>query len=300
MDIKLARQNFCDYASYMRGNAIPTLTRYKIVINLFADSELIGDLSDVTKEKVLSFFYNGRTKRKWSSATFISYMNTLSVFFQWCIKENLIDIDHTSELEKPRLTKRIPTKLTQSESARLLEYVHNLPYQNEFLRCRNHAIFSMFIFTGLRRMELLNLKFVDVDMEGLCLFVRQGKGNKDRVVPISYQLAETLNKYLVQRKRLKRTCPEFFTSFNNDRSLSVDGLKHLVDNMNKKMKIKFGLHQLRHTFATLMLEGGCDIYSLSKMLGHSDIKTTTIYLAASTNHLKEQMFKHPLNKGRLK
>ncbi|PIR01190.1 MAG: hypothetical protein COV66_01890 [Nitrospinae bacterium CG11_big_fil_rev_8_21_14_0_20_45_15] len=59
--------------------------------------------------------------------------------------------------------------------------------------------------------------------------------------------------------------------------------------------IYFYTHQLRHTFATLMLEGGCDIFSLSKMMGHSDIKTTTIYLAASAKHLQEQMEKHPLN-----
>ena len=58
--------------------------------------------------------------------------------------------------------------------------------------------------------------------------------------------------------------------------------------------VKFTIHGLRHTFATLMIEGGCDIYSLSKMMGHSDIKTTTIYLSASVEHLRDQMKKHPL------
>ena len=65
--------------------------------------------------------------------------------------------------------------------------------------------------------------------------------------------------------------------------------------MRKSSGIIFSVHKLRHTFATLMLEGGCDIYSLSKMMGHSDIKTTTIYLAASAEHLRSQMTKHPLN-----
>jgi site-specific recombinase XerD len=69
----------------------------------------------------------------------------------------------------------------------------------------------------------------------------------------------------------------------------------LVIQMCKASKIKFTIHKLRHTFATLMLEGGCDIYSLSKMMGHTDIKTTTIYLAASAEHLRGQMMKHPLN-----
>ena len=76
---------------------------------------------------------------------------------------------------------------------------------------------------------------------------------------------------------------------NSDDTLS------LVEKMRASSGITFTVHKLRHTFATLMLEGGCDIYSLSKMMGHSDIKTTTIYLAASAEHLRTQMTKHPLN-----
>ncbi len=75
----------------------------------------------------------------------------------------------------------------------------------------------------------------------------------------------------------------------------VNGLKKLVWQVRESSGIYFSVHKLRHTFATLMLEGGCDIYSLSKMMGHSDIKTTTIYLSASAEHLRSQMTKHPLN-----
>ena len=74
-----------------------------------------------------------------------------------------------------------------------------------------------------------------------------------------------------------------------------DGLKRLVVQVRKTLGMNFSIHKLRHTFATLMLEGGCDIYSLSKMMGHSDIKTTTIYLSASVEHLRNQMTKHPMN-----
>ncbi len=78
------------------------------------------------------------------------------------------------------------------------------------------------------------------------------------------------------------------------------GLKILGHTVVKKIRQKSGIHfyphLLRHTFATLMLEGGCNIYALSKMLGHSDIKTTTIYLAATTAHLQEQIRKHPLDR----
>src|SRR3989339_1772714 len=150
-------------------------------------------------------------------------------------------------------------------------------------------------FAGLRKKELLKLKYTDVDIENLSIFINQGKGSKDRVVPMSYTLAQSLKRYVEERRRLNKTCPEFFTSLNRNVGYTNSGLKRLVEQMKKVSKISFTIHKLRHTFATLMLEGGCDIFSLSKMMGHSDIKTTTIYLAASAEHLRSQMTKHPMD-----
>ena len=178
---------------------------------------------------------------------------------------------------------------------KLLEIVYNYPYDYKFLRYRNHAIFSMFMFAGLRKTELLNLKFTDVDITNLSIFVNQGKGNKDRIIPMSYTLAESLKRYLVERTRLGKTCINFFASLNRNCGFTEIGLTRLIIKMRLASGIVFTAHKLRHTFATLMLEGGCDIYSLSKMMGHSDIKTTTIYLSASAEHLRSQVGKHPLN-----
>jgi len=129
----------------------------------------------------------------------------------------------------------------------------------------------------------------------VCIFVRLGKGNKDRIIPMSFTLAQSLNRYLVERRKQQKTCPEFFTSSNRNIGFTSSGLKLLVNQLKKASGLEFTIHKLRHTFATLMLEGGCDIYSLSKMMGHSDIKTTTIYLSASAEHLRSQVVKHPLN-----
>ena len=139
------------------------------------------------------------------------------------------------------------------------------------------------------------LKCTDIDLDNNVICVRQGKGSKDRVAPIPYRLVQILQKYSEERRRLKKTCPEFFASLNRDKGYTIHGLKRLVQQVREASGIHFGIHQLRHTFATLMIEGGCDIYSLSKMMGHSDIKTTTIYLSASVEHLRGQMDKHPLN-----
>ncbi len=295
MDIKILAQQFCDHASYIRGLSPDTVYRYKQVIGIFSRRSGIEELSEINENNIREFFVIGRTKRKWTPATFISYHNTLNVFFAWCIKEKHLTVNPILDIEVPKLNKSLPPKLTRQDALRLLEIVYNYPYPYKFLRYRNHAIFATFIFAGLRKKELLNLKYTDIDLDNLTIFVRQGKGSKDRIIPMSYRLAEILKTYLRERARLKKTCPEFFTSLNRDMGFQKIGMKRLVELMREVSGLKFSCHKLRHTFATLMLEGGCDIYSLSRMMGHSDIKTTTIYLSASAEHLRGQILKHPLN-----
>ncbi|QMU65268.1 MAG: tyrosine-type recombinase/integrase [Flavobacteriaceae bacterium] len=220
---------------------------------------------------------------------------TLIVFFRWCIKKGYLETNFAETIEVPKLEKSLPKAIKRKEALLLLEVAYNYPYTHQFLKYRNHAIFSMFLLTGLRKSELLNLKLTDVDLENLTVFVRQGKGNKDRIVPMSYTLAQSLKRYLLERKKQRKTCSEFFTSSNRNKGYSENGLKLLVNQLRQASGIYFTIHTLRHTFATLMLEGGCDIFSLSKMMGHSDIKTTTIYLSATAEHLRSQVVKHPLN-----
>jgi site-specific recombinase XerD len=198
------------------------------------------------------------------------------------------------DIEIPKVERKLPSRLTKQDAMKLLEVVYNYPYGGRFLRCRNHAIFATFIYAGLRKQELLNLKLTDIDLENLTIFVRQGKGAKDRFIPMNYTLAQTLSRYLKERKRLGRTNPEFFSSIRGNIGFTDNGLKKLIEQIRDASGIYFSAHKLRHTFATLMMEGGCDVYSLSRMMGHSDIKTTTIYLSASAEHLREQVVKHPL------
>ena len=295
MNIQMLSEQFCQYSSFIRGYSASTIGRYKKVVNLFCKFASIDQIEQVTDEAVRGYFFHGRTELKWSANSFITYHKTLVVFFRWCLEKKYLNHNPMDDIELPKLNKRLPPKLTKQDAFRLLEVVYNYPYPYRFQRFRNHAVFATFIFTGIRRKELLSLRYTDVDLQNMSLFVQQGKGGKDRVIPICSTLAEILRKYVEERKRLKKNCPEFFASLNRDGCFTDSGLKHLVKQFNRVVGFRFGIHKLRHTFATLMLEGGCDIFSLSKMMGHSDIKTTTIYLAASAEHLRGQMGKHPLN-----
>lgn len=295
MDIEILASKFYDHSKYIRGFSAMTIKRYRQCIRQYARFSGIRLIEDATGKNVREFLLDGRSQRAWSASTFILYHVSLNVFFRWCVEGGFLAANPAEGIEMPKLDKKLPTKLKKDEAMRLLEVAYNYPYDYTFLRHRNHAIFSTFIHAGLRKSELLALTLSDVDFENLTILVRRGKGAKDRIIPMSHALAQSLKRYLDERKRLRKTCPEFFASLNRNIGFTNTGMKRLVVTMRKASRLDFTVHKLRHTFATLMLEGQCDIYSLSRMMGHSDIKTTTIYLAASAEHLRAQMMKHPLN-----
>ena len=294
--MKLLSQKFYDYSVSIRGYKKDTIKRYQNAINLYCKFAKIDDISQVSEENVRALFFYGRTERHWTPNTFHCYHKSLLVFFRWCIKQEFMAQQNPIlNIEKPKIENRLPKKLTKQDTLKLLEIVANFPWQSKLLRYRNYAIFATFIFCGLRKQELLRLKYSDVDIENLTIFIKLGKGNKDRVVPISKKLAEILNKYVEERNKSKKTCPEFFVSFNRNTGLRDMGIKNLTTKIREISGIDFTLHKLRHSYACLMLQGGCDIYSLSRMMGHSSISTTQIYLHSSLDELRIQSEKHPLN-----
>lgn len=299
MNIDIALEEFCNYSQYIKGLSPYTIARYHQKVCAFKRALHITTTDQITEQNVQQYFINGRVQRHWKTETYRTYYMTLLVFFRWCINQKYMHTNFIESLELPKLEKTLPKSLKKQDALTLLEVVYNYPYTHSYLKYRNHAIFSMLLFCGLRKSELLKLTLTDVDIENLTVLVRQGKGAKDRIVPINYTLAQSLKRYLVERKKQHKTCPQFFTSSNRNAGFTEHGLKHLVKILRKASGIDFTIHKLRHTFATLMLEGGCDIFSLSKMMGHSDIKTTTIYLSTTAEHLRSQMNKHPFSNTRI-
>lgn len=293
-DFELKTQQFCEHQQFIKGYQPTTIKLYWLVLRMYREYARITRVEQTTTESVRGFFLDGRANRGWTASTYIRYYSNLLVFFRWCRQRGYLDFDPMEEIDLPKVPKSLPKKLSKQEAEHLLEVIQNYPYRYSYLRHRNYAMFQMFILTGLRKKELLDLRMVDVDLDNLTLFIRRGKGDKDRIVPMTMTLSKSLHRYLEERKRLKKTCPEFFTSLNKNAGLSCEGMKLIVEQLKSASGIDFHLHKLRHTFATLMLEGGCDIYSLAKMMGHSNIKTTTIYLSATAEHLRSQVGKHPL------
>lgn len=295
IEIMLMHENFCNERIYIRNFTPSTIKWYRRTIRLFLQHfPMIKYVDEITTTHLQRWLYDGRIQRKWTAETFLNYYKGVKVFLDWCVKNGHIPVNPIVTIEKPKLEKKLPKRISSQEAMKLLEYSFNKKYRYRFESYRNQAIIATFIYTGLRAKELLTLKMSEVDLENNVLYVKLGKGNKDRVIPISYALKAYLDRYLLECHRLKRICGNFFVSIRGDMPFTYNGLKKVIDALRKATKIDFTPHRLRHTFATLMLEGGCDLFSLQKMMGHSDIKTTTIYLSATVNHLQEQMLKHPL------
>ena len=217
MDIKLLAEKFYDYSVSIRGYKKDTILRYKNAINVYCKFAKINDVSQVSEENVRALFFYGRTERNWTPNTFHCYHKSLLVFFRWCIQQGFMAQQNPIlAIEKPKIENRLPKKLTKQDTLKLLEIVDNFPWQSKFLRYRNYAMFATLVFCGLRKQELLKLKYSDVDIENLSIFIKLGKGDKDRVIPMSKKLGGILSKYLEERNKLKKTCPEFFVSLNKN------------------------------------------------------------------------------------
>jgi len=288
---------FCDYSLAFKGNTPQAVETYRWEISAFLKATPVSHPQDITLQLIESYLLAGKLEKNWSAKTIRNRTIALRIFLDWCIKQGLRQDNPARTIDLPKLPKQLPRHLSRADAVRLLEWTQHYRYAFEFERSRAVAMISLFMFTGLRHNELYNLKTQDVQFESRRIFVRAGKGAKDRFVPMHTELEQYLTAYLRDRDRLKRHCPSFFVSLKTDQPMGVKALPRLVQKLRKASGIYFYPHMLRHTFATLLLEGGADIYAISKMMGHSDIKTTTRYLWATTEHLQSEIGKHPLQFG---
>jgi integrase/recombinase XerD len=212
----------------------------------------------------------------------------IRAFFKWLARQNYLLYNPASELELPRLEQRLPKHvLTKTE----VEQVLAQPDTAEAMGLRDRAILETFYSTGMRRSELMGLSLFDLDRERGTIMIRQGKGKKDRMIPIGERAVKWIDRYLnTVRPELaigRGNTTLFLTSTGE--AFTPNRLTQLVrDYVNAADLGKSGsCHLFRHTMATLMLENGADIRYIQAMLGHAELSTTQIYTQVSIRKLKE-------------
>jgi len=247
------------------------------------------EVEKVTEGGVRTFLQYGRQERGWSPNTYRIYWQYIRLFFKWCKKRGYINIIPTDNIEKPKLPQRIPRYIDKEDARKILYYTSWVKWYYEFEKPRNEAIISMLLMTGLRASELLNLENTDVNLQDATILVRNGKGAKDRLIPIHYRLLHILNGYVKERQRLGKPSRWFFTGVQSDKQLGYKNLRRVCQRVSKESQVKFTAHMLRHTFCREMLEGRVPIYDVKEMMGHKDISTTQIYASISIGRIRENL-----------
>src|SRR5262245_11561482 len=292
--------DFLAHLEFERGLSRNTLAAYRTDLLQFgrflaerdrdATKAEPSDLSDFLADLAQG---DGNGRPPCSTATVHRKAACLRSFYRHLRREEAIEDDPAARLETPRRGKKLPAVLSYGEVQRLLAQ----PRGDDPVTLRDRALLELMYASGLRASETISLEVSDVDLEHGVVRAR-GKGSKERLVPIGGKAIAAIRVYLRSaRGRLVRVPEErkLFLNFRG-RPLTRQGLYKIVLRHAESAGLgdRMSPHTLRHSFATHLLTGGCDLRSVQEMLGHADLSTTQLYTHLSGEELKEAYFKaHP-------
>lgn len=260
--------SWCDDRGLHHPNAItyPILLRYQRYVALYRKSD--GEPLSTHTQSVR--------------------ITALRGFFRWLTKERYILYNPASDIELPRKQRRLPKVILTTDE---VESVLNQPNLNDAYGIRDRAILEVLYSTGMRRMELINLKLDSIDYKRGIVFIEQGKGQKDRVIPIGERALAWLKRYRDDLRPELCCADDKSALFLNKcgRPFGKEGLSRRVKQYIDDAQIgkQGSCHLLRHAMATHMLENGADIRYIQEMLGHARLDTTQIYTQVSIVKLQE-------------
>ncbi|MFA5492789.1 MAG: tyrosine-type recombinase/integrase [Bacteroidales bacterium] len=226
--------------------------------------------TEIDNSDMLNFVHSYIINNGYSYSYQNQIINGTKIFFREIVKSEL-NID---KLERPRTEHKLPTVLSKEEVRRLLEVLVNL---------KHRTMLSLIYACGLRRSELLGLKPGAIDSKRNFLIIRQSKGNKDRLVPLSEKILDLLREYY----KMYKPAVWLFEGQESGYPYSEQSLQSVMRQAVQKSRIKktATLHTLRHSYATHLLESGVDLRYIQEILGHKSSKTTEIYTHVSTKSL---------------
>ena len=292
-------ENFKNFLRLERGLSQNSINSYEYDLNLFknylkSNSINISPL-ECNSETIKRYLYSElSTKKTRSMARGIS---ALKSYYNYLVFENLIKISPLSDIDTPKLEKKLPEVLTENEILKIINSIDD----NHPFSIRNKAIIEVLYGTGIRVSELTDIKLSNIFFEEKILKVK-GKGDKERFVPIGNVASNSIKIYLEERISNKIEPKYSDVLFLNrygrqlTRAMIFKIIKDLCEVSGIKKKIS--PHSLRHSFATHMLKNGADLRSIQLILGHESITTTEIYTHLDKFHLEEVLKKyHPRSKN---
>lgn len=288
--------DFCDYLKIDKRYSDLTVDSYRTEIKGYLDffkekNIKVKDIKNSDIKDYLAYIKKGET----SERTLAHNVSVIRTFYKFLLTLKIIERNPTEFLELPKLRKKLPTVLSKEEVEKLLDIDLTDCYSY-----RNKAMLELLYSTGLRVSELVNLELSNIDLEN-CTLKTIGKGNKERIIPISdyalYYVEKYINEY--RGSMLKKGVNNYVFINNHGNVMTRQGFFKIIKKLavEKNIKTPISPHTLRHSFATHLLDYGADLRSIQEMLGHSNLSTTQIYTHVSSEHLKDNYnSSHPHSK----
>jgi integrase/recombinase XerD len=291
-------KNFKNYLKLERGlsdNSIKSYDFDLILFKKFLDLNQIKDTPlNCKSETIKNYLYKNLSDKK--SRSQARSISALKSFFNYLVFEGLIKDSPISNIEAPKLERKLPEVLTEDEINQLIKSVD----LNHVFGQRNKTIIEVLYGTGIRVSELVNLKLSNIFFRESILKVN-GKGDKERFVPLGKIASTEIKTYINIRDRMKIDSKNTDILFINryGRKLTRSMIFKIITDASKSIGLekKISPHTLRHSFATHLLKNGADLRTIQLILGHESITTTEIYTHLDTFHLEEVLKKyHPRGK----
>ena len=275
-------KDFIYYLQAERELSPNTIKAYKRDILSFLE-ELDKEINNINRDDILNYI-SKLHNLKYSTSSIARELSSLRMFFRFHISEGLISESPISNVESPRLKRKLPTVLSVSEVNRLIESVNG----NSALSIRDRAILELMYGCGLRISELLKLYIEDLFLKEDFIRVK-GKGSKERIIPLGSKAKSAVMNYLTESRTIldkKLSTNLFLNKYGN--KLSRVGIWKNFQKYVLLSGIKKNVtpHTLRHSFATHLLERGASLRTVQILLGHSDISTTQIYTHIDRSYLR--------------
>lgn len=263
-----AFKSYMNYRRYSKN----TIKTYSDALQIFFKFNATENLEQLTIEHLIKFNNEHILKNNYSACYQNQVINAIKLFYRNRFNRTM-EVDF---IQRPRREKRLPNVLSKTEVRSILESLINL---------KHRAMLSLIYACGLRRSELLNLTLKDVISDRHLLFIRQSKGKKDRMLPISDKLITMLREYY----RAYKPKIWLFEGQNPGEQYSERSIQLVLNQALNKARINkpVTLHWLRHSYATHLLENGTDLRYIQELLGHSSSKTTEIYTHVSTHSIQK-------------
>lgn len=241
-------------------------------------------LETATPRDIRRYIMDCTGRRRYATVSVLRKVSALRQFYDFMRREGYRPDNPTDDLPRLKKPKPLPHVLREAEVSRLLRT--SVAGKSEFQRLRDRAIMEVLYATGLRRSELVSLNMSDVDVERRTVYVRHGKGDKDRVVFLTHAAADALKLYFGVRPR---AADEAVFLSRNKRRIGQVTMYEIFRTFLKLSGLRNHAtpHTMRHSFATHLVEKGMDLVSVKELMGHESLSTTQVYVNVSREHMRK-------------